>query len=137
MVALAALMPLVASMGGVAGSQTLTLVTRGMALDQISRRNVWKLAAHELTIGGFNGMFWAGVVAAIVYFWFDDLMLGMVFGAAMLIVIFVGALIGTFIPLILKQMGIDPALAGGVVLTTATDAIGFFAFLGLATVWLF
>jgi magnesium transporter len=76
-------------------------------------------------------------VAAIVYFWFDDLMLGLVFGAAMLIVIFVGALIGTFIPLILKQMGIDPALAGGVVLTTATDAIGFFAFLGLATVWLF
>ncbi|MFT6435071.1 MAG: magnesium transporter [Candidatus Azotimanducaceae bacterium] len=137
MVALAVLMPVVASMGGVAGSQTLTLVTRGMALDQVSRRNVWKLAAHELTIGGFNGIFWAGVVAAIVYFWFDDLMLGLVFGAAMLIVIFVGALIGTFIPLILKQMGIDPALAGGVVLTTATDAIGFFAFLGLATVWLF
>ena len=137
MVALAVLMPVVASMGGVAGSQTLTLVTRGMALDQIGRRNIWKLAAHELTIGGFNGIFWAGVVAAIAYYWFNDLMLGMVFGAAMLIVIFTGALAGTFIPLILKWMGIDPALAGGVVLTTATDAIGFFAFLGLATVMLF
>ncbi len=137
MVALAVLMPVVASMGGVAGSQTLTLVTRGMALDQIGRRNIWKLAAHELTIGGFNGIFWAGVVAAIAYYWFNDLMLGMVFGAAMLIVIFTGALAGTFIPLILKWMGVDPALAGGVVLTTATDAIGFFAFLGLATVMLF
>ena len=137
MVALAVLMPVVASMGGVAGSQTLTLVTRGMALDQIGRRNIWKLAAHELTIGGFNGIFWAGVVAAIAYYWFNDLMLGMVFGAAMLIVIFTGALAGTFIPLILKWMGIDPALAGGVVLTTATDAIGFFAFLGLATIMLF
>ena len=137
MVALAVLMPVVASMGGVAGSQTLTLVTRGMALDQIGRRNIWKLAAHELTIGGFNGIFWAGVVAAIAYYWFNDLMLGMVFGAAMLIVIFTGALVGTFIPLILKRIGIDPALAGGVVLTTATDAIGFFAFLGLATIMLF
>jgi magnesium transporter len=137
MVALAVLMPVVASMGGVAGSQTLTLVTRGMALDQISRRNIWKLAAHELTIGALNGLFWAGVVASIAYYWFNDLMLGMVFGAAMLIVIFTGALVGTFIPLILKRMGIDPALASGVVLTTATDAIGFFAFLGLATVMLF
>ena len=137
MVALAVLMPVVASMGGVAGSQTLTLVTRGIALDQIGRRNIWKLAVHELTIGGLNGIFWAGVVATIVYYWFNDLMLGMVFGAAMLIVIFTGALVGTFIPLTLKRMGIDPALAGGVVLTTATDAIGFFAFLGLATVMLF
>lgn len=137
MVALAVLMPVVASMGGVAGSQTLTLVTRGMALDQIGRRNIWKLAAHELTIGGFNGLFWAGVVAVVAYYWFNDLMLGMVFGAAILIVIFTGALAGTFIPLILKWMGFDPALAGGVVLTTATDAIGFFAFLGLATVMLF
>lgn len=137
MVALAVLMPVVASMGGVAGSQTLTLVTRGIALDQIGRRNIWKLAVHELTIGGLNGIFWAGVVATIAYYWFNDLMLGMVFGAAMLIVIFTGALVGTFIPLTLKRMGIDPALAGGVVLTTATDAIGFFAFLGLATVMLF
>jgi len=137
MVALAVLMPVVASMGGVAGSQTLTLVTRGIALDQIGRRNIWKLAVHELTIGGLNGIFWAGVVATIAYYWFNDLMLGMVFGAAMLIVIFTGALVGTFIPLALKRMGIDPALAGGVVLTTATDAIGFFAFLGLATVMLF
>ncbi len=137
MVALAVLMPVVASMGGVAGSQTLTLVTRGMALDQISRRNIWKLAAHELAIGGFNGVFWAAVVAVVAYYWFNDLMLGLVFGAAMLIVIFIGALVGTFIPLILKRIGVDPALAGGVVLTTATDAIGFFAFLGLATVMLF
>jgi magnesium transporter len=137
MVALAVLMPVVASMGGVAGIQTLTLVTRGMALGQISRRNIWKLAAHELIIGCFNGLFWAVVVAAVAYYWFNDLMLGLVFGAAMLIVIFTGALVGTFIPLILKRIGVDPALAGGVVLTTATDAIGFFAFLGLATILLF
>jgi magnesium transporter len=121
----------------VAGSQTLTLVTRGMALDQISRRNIWKLAAHELAIGGFNGVFWAGVVTMVAYYWFNDLKLGLVFGSAMLIVIFTGALVGTFIPLILKRIGVDPALAGGVVLTTATDAIGFFAFLGLATIMLF
>ncbi|WP_207061058.1 magnesium transporter [Motiliproteus sp. SC1-56] len=132
-VALAILMPVVASMGGVAGTQTLTLVTRGIALDQVGRSNLWRLVGHELTIGGINGLFWSLVVTAVAFYWFGDYQLGLVFGAAMLAVILTGAAAGTLIPLALKQVGVDPALAGGVVLTTATDAIGFFSFLGLAT----
>lgn len=135
-VALAVLMPVVASMGGVAGSQTLTLVTRGMALDQVGSGNVLRLLWHELGIGFLNGLFWAVVVAAVAVFWFGDLLLGMIFGVSLIIGILTGALAGTVIPLTLKRMGVDPALAGGVVLTTATDAIGFFAFLGLATLLL-
>ncbi len=136
LVALAVLMPVVASMGGVAGSQTLTLVTRGIALDQIGKSNFWRLIGQELGIGGLNGLFWALVVAATAYLWFENWLLGLVFGAAMLIVIVTGAAAGALIPLVLKRLGIDPALAGGVVLTTATDAVGFFVFLGLATVLL-
>lgn len=132
-VALAVLMPVVASMGGVAGSQTLTLVTRGMALEQVGRGNLLRLLWRELGIGFLNGLFWAVVVAGIAVFWFGDLLLGIIFGASLVIGILTGALAGTVIPLTLRRMGVDPALAGGVVLTTATDAIGFFAFLGLAT----
>jgi len=135
-VALAVLMPVVASMGGVAGSQTLTLVTRGMALEQVGRGNLLRLLWHELGIGLLNGLFWAVVVAAIAVFWFGDLLLGIIFGVSLVIGILTGALAGTVIPLTLRRMGVDPALAGGVVLTTATDAIGFFAFLGLATLLL-
>lgn len=133
-VALAVLMPVVASMGGVAGSQTLTLVTRGLALNQINRKNMAKLIGHEFSIGALNGMLWAGVVGMIAFQWFGDWQLGIVFGAAMIIVLIAGVLAGTTIPPLLKKMGIDPALAGGVVLTTVTDVVGFFAFLGLATV---
>ena len=129
-------MPVVASMGGVAGSQTLTLVTRGIALDQVGRSNLWRLLGKEMGIAALNGFFWALVVAAVAIFWFEDYQLGVVFGAAMMIVILTGAAAGTLIPLVLKGLGIDPALAGGVVLTTATDAIGFLAFLGLATILL-
>ncbi|QYK02244.1 magnesium transporter [Shewanella psychrotolerans] len=133
-VALAVLMPVVASMGGVAGSQTLTLVTRGLALNQINGKNMAKLIGHEFSIGALNGMLWAGVVGIIAFQWFGDWQLGIVFGAAMIIVLIAGVLAGTTIPPLLKKMGIDPALAGGVVLTTVTDVVGFFAFLGLATV---
>ncbi|MCG9697700.1 magnesium transporter [Shewanella sp. Isolate11] len=133
-VALAVLMPIVASMGGVAGSQTLTMVIRGLALNQLNRNNIAKLIGHELSIGALNGGLWASVVAIIAYQWFGDWQLGIVFGAAMIIVLIAGVLAGTLIPPLLKKMGIDPALAGGVVLTTVTDVIGFFAFLGLATV---
>ncbi|MGE6649541.1 magnesium transporter [Shewanella colwelliana] len=132
-VALAVLMPVVASMGGVAGSQTLTLVTRGLALNQINNKNMAKLIGHEFSIGALNGMLWAAVVGIIAFQWFGDWQLGMVFGAAMIIVLVTGVLAGTTIPPLLKKMGIDPALAGGVVLTTVTDVVGFFAFLSLAT----
>ncbi|MGD2082990.1 MAG: magnesium transporter [Chromatiales bacterium] len=135
-VALAVLMPVVASMGGVAGTQSLTLVTRGIALDQVTRANSRRLLATELGVGLVNGLFWAVVVAAIATAWFEDLKLGLVFGLAMVINIGNGTLTGTLIPLLLRRLGIDPALAGGVLLVALTDVIGFFAFLGLATLWL-
>ena len=132
-VALAILMPVVASMGGVAGSQTLTLVTRALALDQIGRSNAPRLIWQELRIGLLNGLFWSWVVSAIAFLWFEDSWLGLVFGMAMMTVLFAGPLAGALIPLILKRLSIDPALAGGVILTTVTDIVGFATFLGLAT----
>jgi magnesium transporter len=133
-VALAILMPIVASMGGIAGNQTLTLVIRGIALGQISRTNARRLLSKELLVGLLNGIIWALIVAAVVIAWFDDTLLGAIIAAAMLINLVVAALAGATIPLALKRLGIDPALAGGVVLTTITDVIGFLAFLGLAAV---
>ncbi|QYJ93028.1 magnesium transporter [Shewanella spartinae] len=135
-VALAVLMPVVASMGGVAGSQTLTMVTRGLALDQINRNNIIKLIGHEFGIGALNALLWASLVAFIARKWFGDWQLGLVFGLAMVIVLITGVLAGASIPVLLKKIGIDPALAGGVVLTTVTDVVGFFAFLGLATLFI-
>ncbi len=135
-VALAVLMPVVASMGGVAGSQTLTMVTRGLALDQINRNNIIKLIGHEFGIGALNALLWASLVAFIALKWFGDWQLGLVFGLAMVIVLITGVLAGASIPVLLKKIGIDPALAGGVVLTTVTDVVGFFAFLGLATLFI-
>ena len=135
-VALAVLMPVIASMGGVAGIQTLTLVTRGIALEQVGRSNARRLLLRELTLGLLNGVFWALVVAAVAVFWFDDMRLGVVFGVALVLNLLTGALAGTLVPLILQRMGIDPALAGGVVLTAATDVVGFLSFLGLATLFL-
>jgi magnesium transporter len=133
-VALAILMPVVASMGGVAGSQTLTLVTRALALDQIGHSNALRLISQELRIGVLNGLFWSCVVSAVAIAWFDDSWLGLVFGMAMMTVLFAAGLAGALIPLILKRLSIDPALAGGVILTTVTDIVGFATFLGLATV---
>ncbi len=132
MVALAVLMPIVASMGGIAGNQTLTLVIRGMALGQISRSNARRLLNKELLVGILNGVMWALVIGAVVIGWFHDVQLGAIIAVAMLINLFVAAFAGATIPLALKRLGIDPALAGGVVLTTVTDVIGFLAFLGLA-----
>lgn len=132
-VALAILMPVVASMGGVAGSQTLTLVTRALALDQIGRSNAPRLIWQELRIGLLNGLFWSCVVSAVAFVWFDDSWLGLVFGMAMMTVFLAAALAGALIPLILQRLSIDPALAGGVILTTVTDIVGFATFLGLAT----
>jgi magnesium transporter len=135
-VTLAILMPVVASMGGVAGSQTLTLVTRGLALEQIRQSNAWRLLLRELALGLLNGFLWALVVAIIAFFWFNSAQLGIVFGVALAINLLTGALAGTLIPLILQRVGIDPALAGGVILIAATDVIGFLSFLGLATIFL-
>jgi magnesium transporter len=134
LVALAILMPVVASMGGVAGSQTLTIVIRGLALGQIGSANARLLLYRELAIGTLNGILWAVVVAVIAGLWFGDVWLGVVIGAAIIINLVVAAFSGAVIPLVLCRINVDPALAGGVVLTTVTDVVGFFAFLGLATV---
>lgn len=135
-VALAVLMPIVASMGGIAGSQTLTLVVRGLALRQVSHANATQLLLKEMSVGMVNGVFWAFIVAVIASIWFQSLDLGMLLGAAMVINLVCAAVAGASIPMALDKMGIDPALAGGVLLTTVTDCIGFLAFLGLATAFL-
>ncbi len=135
-VALAVLMPIVASMGGIAGSQTLTLVVRGLALRQVGHANAFQLLIKELSVGVVNGVTWALIVSVIASIWFQDLSLGMLLGAAMVINLVCAALAGASIPLILDKVGIDPALAGGVLLTTVTDCVGFMAFLGLATIFL-
>lgn len=132
-VALAVLMPIVASMGGVAGSQTLTLVIRAMAVGQISRSNLSWLLNREFLVALINGMLWALVVAVAAVIWFNDLTIGLVIAAAMIINLVVAAISGTALPIYLKSRNIDPALAGSVILTTITDVVGFLSFLGLAT----
>ena len=132
-VALAVLMPIVASMGGVAGTQTLTLMVRGLAMGQVGSGNLRALLVKEVSVGVLNGIAWAIVVGVVSALWFQDLPLGLVIGGAMAINLVVAAFAGVLVPLTLRRMNIDPALAGGVVLTTVTDVIGFLSFLGLAT----
>jgi magnesium transporter len=132
-VALAVLMPIVASMGGIAGSQTLTLVIRGLALGQVGKTNTRWLMSKELMVGMINGLTWAAVVALVAVFWFGDWEIGGIIAIALVLNLLAAALSGVAIPIIMKRVGIDPALAGSVVLTTVTDVIGFLAFLGLAT----
>jgi len=135
-VALAVLMPVVASMGGVAGTQTLTLIVRGIALGQVSWNNARDLLTREMAIGALNGMLWAVVVALVAWAWFGDWRIAVVIAAAIIINLLAAAFSGVLIPLLLKRFAIDPALAGGVVLTTVTDVVGFLAFLGLGTLFL-
>jgi len=135
-VALAVLMPVVASMGGIAGSQTLTLVIRGMALGHIGSANARNILVKELAIGGLNGVLWAVVVGAVAMLWFDDFMLGVIIAIAIIVNLVAAALAGATIPLAMRRMGVDPALSASVVLTTVTDVVGFFVFLGLATLLL-
>ncbi len=135
-VALAVLMPIVASMGGIAGTQTLTIAIRGIALGQLSHKNARALIIKELAVGALNGLLWASVVALIAGLWFDSLPLAVLIAAAIIINLVFAALTGALLPLLLERMGIDPALAGGVLLTTVTDVVGFFAFLGLASLFL-
>lgn len=132
---LAVLIPVVASMGGIAGSQTLTLVIRGLALGQVGRNNSKLLLLKELSVGFLNGMIWALTVALVVVLWFKNYKMGGVIAAAMMANLVCAALAGVSIPIILRKLRIDPAIAGSVVLTTITDVAGIFAFLGLGT-WL-
>ena len=130
-VLLAVLLPVVPSMGGVAGIQSLTITTRAIALGQISKDNAIGIMRKELMVGLLNGVGWAIVVSLFTFLWFEEWKIGGIIGAAMIINMFVAALAGFSIPLLLKRLNIDPALAGGVVLTTVTDVIGYATFLGL------
>jgi magnesium transporter len=132
-VALAILMPIVASMGGIAGMQSLALVIRSQALDQIGSSNSRLLILKEASIGVLNGLLWSSIVALAVYFWFESVFLGIVIASALLINLIIGAISGVSLPLILARLKIDPALAGGVILTTITDIVGFISLLGIAT----
>ena len=132
-VALAVLMPVVASMGGIAGSQTLTLIIRGLALGQVTKANRAALLKKELQVGGLNGVIWALVIGIVASIWFDMPAIGFVIALAILANIVAAAFSGVWIPVILEKMKLDPALSGSVVLTTVTDIVGFVAFLGLGT----
>ncbi len=134
-VALAVLMPIVASMGGIAGTQTLTVLVRGIAMGQVGRNNQVWLINRELVIGLLNGVLWAAVVAVAASLWFDDWSIGLIIAAAMIINLVTAGLTGAVLPLLMTRAKIDPALAGGVVLTTVTDVVGFVSFLGLATLF--
>ena len=135
-VALAVLMPIVASMGGITGSQTLTLIIRGLALGNISSSNTRWLAYKEIAISVLNGIVWAIVVGVVSYLWFKDIRISSVLGVAMIINMIAAAFSGFILPLVMDKIGIDPALAGSVVLTTITDVVGFMSFLVLATLFL-
>ena len=129
-------MPIVASMGGVAGSQTLTVVIRGMALGQVEKSNLNWLMSKEFAVGAVNGLIYALVVGGLVSLWFQDGRIAIIMGLAMAINLMAAALAGTILPVALKSLKVDPALAGSVILTTITDIVGFFSFLGLAAVFL-
>ncbi len=135
-VALAVLMPVVASMGGIAGSQTLTIVIRGMALGQVGESNAAWLLSREMMVGFINSLLWALVVALIATYWFGQPALGVIVAVALIINLVIAAIAGTVLPLFMRRMLIDPALAGGVVLTTITDVVGFMTFLGLGALFL-
>ena len=132
-VVLAVLLPVVSSMGGIAGSQTLTLTIRGMTLGQVSKTNLRWLTNKEVLVGLLNGVVWSVVVALVTFVWFQQWGIALIIAVAMVLNLFVAALAGVLIPVVLQRMGIDPALSGAVVLTTVTDIVGFLSFLGLAT----
>lgn len=135
-VALAVLMPIVASMGGIAGSQTLTLIIRGLALEQITPQTHMMLLRKAVGISALNGLLWGSLIATLTFFWFHSWIICAVIGFAVLINIIVSAFAGVLIPIWMKKLKIDPALAGSVVLTAVTDMTGFFVFLGLGSLFL-
>lgn len=136
MVALAILMPIVASMGGNAGTQTMTVAVRALATRELGRVNASRVIKRELLVGILNGFLFAAIMGGVALFWFGSDTLGIVIAAAMIINLLVAALAGILIPLALDAMDIDPAIASSVFVTTVTDVVGFFAFLGLAAIWL-
>ncbi|MBN2741346.1 MAG: magnesium transporter [Rhodobacteraceae bacterium] len=136
LVALAVLMPIVASMGGNAGTQTLTVAVRAMATKNLTESNVWRVVRREAIVGLLNGLAFAVVMGIVASFWFSGPQLGIVIALAMVINLVVAALSGILIPLTLEKLGADPALASGTFVTTMTDVVGFFSFLGLASVML-
>ncbi|MFM7433389.1 MAG: magnesium transporter, partial [Gammaproteobacteria bacterium] len=134
--ALAALMSIVASMGGIAGTQTVTLIIRGLALGQVQWDNARWLLFKEIAVGGLNGLLWALVVGVVTVFWFDTWQIAGIIAAAMLINLLAAAAVGVLVPLALRRLDIDPALSAGVIITTFTDCIGFATLLGLGALFL-
>ena len=133
-IALAVLMPIVASMGGNAGTQSLTVAVRAIATKDLTGANVWRVIRREVLVGLVNGVIFAVVMGIVGLLWFGSPALGYVIAAAMVINLVVAGLAGTVIPVLLERVGVDPALASGAFVTTVTDVVGFFAFLGLAVV---
>ena len=131
-VALAVLMPIVASMGGIAGTQSLTVLIRAMAMGQINDRTEIWLVRREILVSALNGLIWAFVMTLVATYWFDDSTLGLIIAFAIIVNLLTAGIAGASLPLLLERLKIDPALAGGVILTTVTDVVGFWAFLGLA-----
>lgn len=136
LVALAVLMPIVASMGGNAGTQSLTVAVRALATRDLTAANMWRVIKKEVLVGLINGLIFAVVMGLVGLVWFGSPMLGVVIAVAMVINMVVAGFAGTVIPVLLEKIGVDPALASGAFVTTVTDIVGFFAFLGLAAVWL-
>ena len=135
-VALAVLMPIVASMGGNAGTQTLTVSVRALATKELTPKNALRIIGKETFVGGINGFIFAILIGLISSFWFDNLLLGVVIALAMILNLLIAGLAGTLIPITLNKLKIDPALASGVILTTITDVFGFLSFLGLASIFI-
>ena len=133
---LAVLMPIVASMGGVAATQTLTIVLRGLTLEQISSSNLGWLFKRELAVAILNGIILSLIISLVTYVWFNELILSMLIAAAMIINLLSSVVAGVFVPIILRRLNQDPAIAGSVIVTTVTDVVGFVSFLGLATIFL-
>jgi magnesium transporter len=135
MVALAVLMPIVASMGGNAGTQTMTVTVRALALRELDRRRIFRLIGREISVGLVHGGIFAAVIGVVTAFWFGNVSLGAVIGIAMVVNMFAAGTAGVLIPLLLDRLGVDPAIASSTFVTTVTDVVGFFAFLGLAGLW--
>ena len=135
-VALAILMPIVSSMGANAGTQTLTVAVRAIAVKELTTSNALKIIIKETLIGGINGIIFAVIISLISIYWFDNLLLGLIIGLAMILNLLIAGFSGIVIPLVLDKLKIDPALASAVILTTITDVFGFLSFLGLATLFL-
>ena len=133
---LAVLMPIVASMGGVAATQTLTIVLRGLTLEQISNSNLRWLFKRELAVAILNGIILSLIISLVTYVWFNQLILSALIAAAMIINLLSSVVAGVFVPIILRRLNQDPAIAGSVIVTTVTDVVGFVSFLGLATIFL-